>query len=43
MRDRTFFTIVLGCFAAGLILAASFIMTGDAGHRRGDAVALSAK
>jgi hypothetical protein len=43
MRDRTFFAIVLGCFAAGLVFAASLVATGEATHRRGDTVALSAK
>jgi hypothetical protein len=33
MRDRTFFGIVIGCFVAGMALAASFVVTG-VGHQR---------
>jgi hypothetical protein len=43
MRDRTFFTIVIGCFVAGMVLAFSFMMTAGVGHQQPGTVALSSK
>jgi hypothetical protein len=41
MRDRTFFTIVIGCFVAGMVLAFSFMMTNGVGHQQPGTVAFS--
>ena len=41
MHDGTFFTIIVGCFVAGMVLAFSLMMTNGVGHRQPGTVALS--
>jgi hypothetical protein len=43
MRDQTFFTIVIGCFVAGMVLAFSFMITHGVGHQQPGTVAFSFK
>jgi hypothetical protein len=43
MDDRTFFTLVVGCFVAGMVFAFSLMMTHGVGHREPGTVALSAR
>ena len=43
MHDRTFFTIVIGCFVAGMVFAFSLMMTHGVGHQQPGTVALSTR
>jgi hypothetical protein len=43
MRHRTFFSLVIGCFIAGLLLALSFVVTTGVGPNPTNTVALSSK
>ena len=43
MRDPTFFTIVIGCFVAGMVLAFSLMITHGVGHQQPGTVAFSFK
>jgi hypothetical protein len=41
MRDQTFFTIVIGCFVAGMAPAFSFMVTRGVDHKQRGSVAFS--
>ena len=43
MRNRTFFSIVIGCVIVGMFLAFSFMMTAGVGHNQPGTVPLSSK
>ena len=43
MRNRTFFSIVIGCFIVGMFLAFSFAMTSGVGHNQPGTIPLSSK
>ena len=43
MRDRTFFTLVIGCFVAGMVLAFSFMTTAGVGHGQPRTIAWTSK
>ena len=43
MHDRTFFTLVIASFVAGMVFAFSLMMTHGVGHQQPGTVALSTR